>query len=315
MCVCVYVCMCILIYGFWLASRWWDPPILFHCIPDSSIPHTLAQTYRCSSKEPTRISLYLSSNKMAEELQDLASQSMASSQDGQPKAKRTKLKSYDQFSAQVFNPIGESNIVKVSLENTAKAMKAGNKVAPYLSELCSPMAKRKGIEISRLAEIQLLNGRKFKDDVYKKSINKSLYDEAMKEFVDLEPHFTTLVGKGLPMDDDDNPETVGKIADGGSSANPDYRTQEDVDKAVKVVYEWLQKPKSKFRALTALFAGGNIFYVAYVHEKCHRAYIEHGEDTKVTEESYASWARARLCRPTSIATAQSSFVNDLDGLS
>ena len=90
----------------------------------------------------------------ADELQELASQSITSSQDGTPSKKRQKLKSYDQFSAQVFNPIGESGITKVSLENTAKAMKAGNKVAPYFSELYSPMAKRKGIEISRLAEIQ-----------------------------------------------------------------------------------------------------------------------------------------------------------------
>ena len=251
----------------------------------------------------------------ADELQELASQSITSSQDGTPQKKRQKLKAYDHMAAQVFNPIGKSTIETTTLEATARAMKTGNKVAPYFSELCGPMAKRKGIEISRLAEIQLLNGRKFKEDVYKRHIVKTLYDDAMKEFKELEPHFTTLVGKGLPMDDDDNPETVGRIAYGGSTANADYRTQEDVDKAVKVVYEWLQKPRSKFRALTALFAGGNIFYVAYVHEKCHRAYIEHGEAAKVTEQSYASWARARLCRPTPMATAQSSFVNDLDGLS
>ena len=81
-----------------------------------------------------------------------------------------------------------------------------------------------------------------------------------------------------------------------------------------MVYEWLEKPASKLRSLTALLSGGALFYVASVHEKCHRAYIHHGytvedKQAKVTEADYAAWARARLCNNKTVATS-----GDLDGL-
>ena len=40
------------------------------------------------------------------------------------------------------------------------AMANGNKVASFFSDLCDPLSKRKGIAISRLSEVQLLNGAK-----------------------------------------------------------------------------------------------------------------------------------------------------------
>ena len=54
MSVCVYVCMCILIYGFWLPDAGGytlaDTLPLFNWIPDSSIPHSLAQTLEVRTK-------------------------------------------------------------------------------------------------------------------------------------------------------------------------------------------------------------------------------------------------------------------------
>ena len=97
------------------------------------------------------------------------------------------------------------------------------------------------------------------------------------------------------MDDDDNTETVGRIAYAATS-NVDYRQPDAVNAAVTKVYAWLQQPQSKLRALTALLSGGGLFYVASVREKCHRAYVAHGMSPRtVSEENYASWARARLC--------------------
>jgi hypothetical protein len=250
---------------------------------------------------------------MADELRELATEAMSRSPDGQPAQKRTKLKSYDQMSAQVLNPNGESGISKTPLPKLAKAMASGNKATAFFSELCDPIKKRKGVAVSRLSEVQLLNGAKLQEDVYKNSISKPLYDAAMKEFRDLEPSFKVLMGKDLSMDDDETTETVGRIAYAANSKGGS-RSAEDVNAAAAKVYEWLQKPTSKFRALTALLSGGGLFYVASVHEKCHRAYIQHGytvEDkaTVVTEETYASWARARCCTTQTVETS-----SDLDGL-
>jgi hypothetical protein len=250
----------------------------------------------------------------SDELRELASDAMSRAGDGQPKEKRIKLKAYDQMSAQVFNPNGESGIHKTALDKLAKAMAAGNKAAAYFSELCDPMPKRKGVAISRLAEVQLLNGEKLHEPVYKKHINKELYDKAIKEFKELKPAFTVLMGKGLSMEDDDTAETVGRIAYAGSSSG-DFRNAEDVNLAAKKVYAWLQKPSSELRQLTAFLSGGGLFYVSSVHEKCHRAYIKHGytnsenAPTEATEEMYATWARARLCSSQTGPTP-----SDLDGL-
>ena len=250
---------------------------------------------------------------MADELRDLAKDAADHMNNGEPKAKRTKLKSYDQMPAQVLNANGESGISKTTLLKLAMAMKTGNKAAAWFNELCDPTPKRKGIAISRLSEIWLLNGAKLQDAEYKAHIKKELYNTAMKEFEQLEPCFKVLMGKGLSMEDDETTETVGRIAYGASS-NADFKNPDAVNAAAVQVYEWLQRPQSKFRALTSLLSGGGLFYVASVHEKCHRAYIKHGytiddKPTLVTEEMYADWARGRCCSDHPVATN-----SDLAGL-
>ena len=97
------------------------------------------------------------------------------------------------------------------------------------------------------------------------------------------------------MDDHDAAETVGKIAYAAISKQ-NFRNAKDVNAAAAKVYGWLKQPTSKFRALTALFSGGGLFHCASVHEKCHRAYINHGytvddKATVVPRTSYAEWAR------------------------
>jgi hypothetical protein len=270
------------------------------------------QVLRKGDKQLQLVVAYYRYSNMADELRELATDAIARTASGESPQKRTKLKSYDQFCAQVFNPNGESGIAKTPLPKIAKAMATGNKAAPYFSELCSPIPKRQGIEISRLCEIQHANGKKLQEDVYKNNIKATLYNQAMKEYEDLEPHFTALIGKGLTMDDDDNNETVGRIAYAATS-NVDFRQPDAVNAAVTKVYAWLMQPQSKLRALTALLSGGGLFYVASVHEKCHRAYIQHGTSPEiVSEATYANWARARLCNPN--FAAENPINNDLDGL-
>ena len=76
--------------------------------------------------------------------------------DGQPKVKGLKLKSYDLMLHQILNSIGANGIETIPLDKVATVMSKGNKAAGYLSELCDESPAWKGIAISRLAEVQLV---------------------------------------------------------------------------------------------------------------------------------------------------------------
>ena len=111
----------------------------------------------------------------------------------------------------------------------------------------------------------------------------------MKEFDDLEPSLSMLMDREITI----------------------YGEAEAINAAVKKVYAWLQRPQSMLRALTALLSGGGLFYLASVHETCHRAYIAHGLEQQVPDTDYAMWARARLCEP---ERTQAAVPNDLEAL-
>ena len=250
---------------------------------------------------------------MCDELADVADDAMNNAATEAPKGKRTKLRRCDQMPVQVLNANGESGIGKTPLPQLAIAMASGNKIVSFFSELCDPAPKQKGVGISRHAEVQLAVGAKLQEPIYKTHIEKSVYKAAMQEFADLEPSFKMLMGKGISMEDNDTTDTVGRIAY-GNGGTMRHRDKEDVDKAAAKVYAWLKQPTSKLRALTAFLSGGGLFYVASVHEKCHRAYIGYGHmegatHKEVSETNYAAWASARLCTATSTAAS-----SDLDGL-
>ena len=240
---------------------------------------------------------------MASELAEIESGLASTSE---PKAKRQKLKPYDLLSAQMHNSMGASGVETIGLEKLAIVQAKGNKVAPYFTELCDENEKRKGIAMSRLAEVQLKTGAKLCAPAYKMHINAELYEAAMKEFNVLKPHFEMLMGKDIQTSD--GGDTVGSIVYSGMGG--DFRNDVDVNTAAKKVYEWLQKPKSKWRSLVVLLSAGGLFYTTAVHEKSHRAYIAHGENAKVSESDYQKWCRARLCGDGGAVID----VGDLDGL-
>ena len=234
----------------------------------------------------------------------MAGQATHRSADGQPRAKRTKLKAYDQMAAQLFNSEGESVITTMPLPQFAEAMAGGNQNVAFFNELCDPIPSRKGIAISRLSELQLLNGFKLQEEVFKQIIDKDVYAAAMQEFTNLESAFKVVSGRDIYIQDE--VEAAGGIAyarryNGAWFTSPRPRTPAYVIAAVSKVYAWLQQPVSKLRQLTRTLSSGGLFYATAVQEKCHRAYIKHGftniqgEATVVPEEIYAMWACARLC--------------------
>ena len=68
--------------------------------------------------------------------------------------------------AQMLNCMGASGVETVPLDKLAKAMAKGNKAAIYFTEFCDDLASRKGIAVSRLAEIQLAAGARLSLPIY-----------------------------------------------------------------------------------------------------------------------------------------------------
>ena len=232
---------------------------------------------------------------MPTELEELA-QGLKQKGGEEPAKKRTKLKGYDLTPHQFLNSMGESGISKAGLDQVYAAMCKGNKACAFFSELCDPTENRKGVAISRLAEVMLKTGDKLKGEVYKKNISAGIYEAAMKEVKDLEPAWRTLMGKGISTEDDvGDTATAGRIAYGGGAE--DRREKPAVKVATDKVYAWLTIKDSKLRSLMALLAGGGLFYATSVQEKSHRAYIEHSQEDKKKGNSdvYSKWAQARLC--------------------
>ena len=227
------------------------------------------------------------SEKPETELSELASTLKTN---GEPKKKRQKLKGYDLVPAQMLNCMGASGVETVTLEKLAKAMAKGNKMAIYFTEFCDDLGSRKGIAVSRLAEVQLAAGERLGQDIWKAHLKPVLYQAAMLEFETLKPSFTVLMGKDIQLQS--TGERTGSIAYGSKSQS---KVPREVDAVAKVIYNWTLQQTSKWRSLVTLLSAGGLFYCTAVHEKVNRAYIKHGMGGSVTLDNYQAWCKARLC--------------------
>ena len=121
-------------------------------------------------------------------------------------------------------------------------------------------------------EVILKAGQKLDTKLYSKYVDPTIYKPAMQEFKNLEPHLTVLMGKGITMEDE-MADTTGRIAYGLST---EHKEQAPVQAAAKALYVWLELDNSELRSVLAFLSAGGLFYVASVHEKSHRAYLQHG---------------------------------------
>ena len=204
--------------------------------------------------------------------------------------KRRKLKTYDLVPAQLLNSMGVSGVETITLEKLATAMSKGNKMAIYFTEFCDDMGSRKGIAVSRLAEVQLAAGERLSMDIWRVHVKEVLYQAAMTEFASLKPSFTMLMGKNIHLQA--TGESAGSIAYGSTNRG---RPPTEVEAAAKIIYNWTLQHTSKWRSLVTLLSAGGLFYCTAVHEKVNRAYIKHGMEGSVTLDKYQAWCRARLC--------------------
>ena len=209
------------------------------------------------------------------------------------RVQREKLKTYDLAAQQMVNSMGESAIATVSLETLWEVIANGNKATKYFSELCSEDKCRQQVAVSRLCEVLSQLSITLEKEVYKKYIQKDLYEAAMNELKLLKAHLPILQCKdGVSTEGGEENMTVGKLNYQMNATIAETRDEPEVKKAAEALYTWLKMEKSKLRALIALLSGGGLFYVVQCHEKTHRAYIK---EKRVSKEVFQEMNTKRLC--------------------
>ena len=191
--------------------------------------------------------------------------------------------------------MGASGIETIDLCRLWKSMSSGNKVAEAFSELCFDDPERRGVGLSRLAEVMVgtierLTGQEH----YRLCLKTELWEAVERECKQLLPAFKALyAGRG--------------VADGDSASIRAVPASDpgDLTGHVEKVYEWLSQASSPLRSVIALLSAGGLFYVAQCHEKGARAWLASGGGLAAMK------AAAVARRPMSRAAASS----DLGGLS
>jgi len=214
----------------------------------------------------------------------------AAGADDEPAAKRTKLKAYDLVPAQALNAMGVSRIESISLPALKDLVCAGNKAVSFFSEYADKEPARRGIAISRMAQVMLEVIDRLDGDVAKKVLNEKVRAEAWKEASELKPYLTILNG-GM------NCATTSKSMKYASKVQIVAPSVDRVKEAATKVFEWLNKRDSYLRSLLAFLSGGGLYFAAACHEKTSRAFL-----SAFTKELFIQAAVARLSKETSEET-------------
>lgn len=215
-------------------------------------------------------------------------------QAGEPKPKRMKLKTWDLMPAQSLNSMGLSNIEGMTFDQIRKAASKGNKQVFAFSEFADKDPKRQGIAVSRLAAVLSIAFDRLYDKNTELLIKEKLYAAAKKEAEPLRKACTVLNGGTKGMSESVSLRYAKSYAS---------KTEEEVQQAAKVLYDWLVLERSSLRSVLAVLSGAGIWYVAQCHEKTARAFVE---DMNLTE--FTRIAKARLC------TDSAQYAGDFDCL-
>ena len=156
------------------------------------------------------------------------------------------------------------------------------------------------------------------DQVLKRLIVKGALDKVMTEANYLLPHLKKLnFGKGSLTKDDVN-ESLKNLKNKRARTEEavSFASEEDIEKAVKVLFDWLMSESSALRGLLTTLSAGGLPYAAMAGERTLRAWAEAGG---ATVESATRAAKAvRMARMDSAGPATSSTAastkKDIDAL-
>ena len=201
--------------------------------------------------------------------------------------KRKLLRRYDHLSVQALNPFGVSELEKASLSQIWQLVKQGNKTTCYFAEWADETPYRKGIAISRLAEVMEKAVEVLKDPKFKLLLNGEIHKTALQEGEKLLAHLQILNGGKASQG-----EQKVSLSNLGKQSGP-VRSEEEIQRAAMGLYEWLAKDSSPLRGLLSFMAQGGVFYAAGTAEKAARAYVKYGGEKP---DDFVKAAVERLCR-------------------
>ena len=213
-----------------------------------------------------------------------------------PLKKRVSLKDSESVAASMLKSWQASVLQDVPSKELWNYISQGTKHIEYHSELAATDSNggdyRVGVGISRHAELLVNIIERLKEDKsLKRLIVRDAYDRAMIEANELLPHLKKLnFGKGSL-----NKYVVEKSLNKLKKKRPFsedvviYPSEKELEKAVKVLFQWLQSKASSLRALLVILSSGGLFYVAMAGDRTLLAWVQGGE---ATEESATRAAKA-----------------------
>jgi len=200
--------------------------------------------------------------------------------------KRFKLKRYDHLSAQALKPFGVSDLDKADLKTLWSIIVNGSKTVKYFAEWPDKDPWRKGIAVSRLAEVMTAAIKTLQDEKFARLLDAKILQSALDEATKLEPSLRILnAGKGTQATSRVTLSNLG-------APKQKQRSESEVATAATALYAWLKQPRSTLRALMSFMSQGGVFYAGSVAEKAARAYVLHGEED---EKSFVQAAITRAC--------------------
>ena len=205
----------------------------------------------------------------------------------EPDAKRRLLRRWDHIAVQALNPFGVSDIEKATLTQIWEIVAQGHKKANYLAEWPDEDDYRRGIAISRLAQVLQAAIIVLTDKKMAKLLDKIILEKAQVEANALLPHLRIL--NGGKASQEPRKTTLGSLG----TAKEVPKTEEEVSNSAKELHAWLQQPTSTLRALLSFLSQGGVFYSATVAEKTARSYVH---CKQASPEEFSRIAKARLCR-------------------
>ena len=138
-------------------------------------------------------------------------------------------------------------------------------------------------------------------------IVEKAYEEAMTEAKDLLPHLKKLNFHQVFLNKDDACKSLKTLSKQPLAEEiVTFPSEEDLEKAVHVLFTWLQAEQSPFRSLFVILSAGGLPYAAMTGERTLRAWVQGGG---ATEESATRAAKAiRKARMSSKEPASSASV-------
>ena len=176
-----------------------------------------------------------------------------------------------------------------SLANVWAVASKGSKTVKFYTEFASPDAFRRGVAISRLAEILDKVGDAMEAPELGYVVKQDVLERAREELRPLKPYLTALNGGKYR-----SPESGVSIFNMAQpSAAGGHHPEQQVEEAAAKLYEWLSAPAGPLRGLIGILSMGGVFYAGMCAEKTARAAIDQ-EGGGLDRDAFLRAAKARL---------------------